>query len=243
MGREVDQLEAHLFVRIERNCRDDRYPSATAATQQGEHGDAYQGAREDLAIWKRRAQEAEEKLRAYDQRIGGLGVLAMQSAPQQAERLFGNEEHVFIPRGLIGAASSAIDKKRDAPNILAELRRYTVGDLAQQPGYMAGAPLLSTAAQDVLAERNRQIAAEGWTPEHDDEHTFGSLASAAGCYAMYTLAYPAGDPHPNWPWERTWWKPSQDSRRNLIRAGALILAEIERLDRAAAKSAEQEQQP
>lgn len=113
----------------------------------------------------------------------------------------------------------------------------------KQPGYMAGAPLLSTAVQDVLAERNRQITAEGWTPAHDDEHTFGSLASAAGCYAMYTLAYPAGDPHPNWPWDRAWWKPSQDNRRNLVKAGALILAEVERLDRAAAKQAEQEQQP
>ncbi|MNG25049.1 hypothetical protein D3C84_1098460 [compost metagenome] len=91
--------------------------------------------------------------------------------------------------------------------------------------------VITSAARDVLAERLRQVEAEGWTPEHDDEHDTGSLGSAAGCYAMYTLAYPAGDPPPTWPWDKTWWKPSLDRRRNLIKAGALILAEIERVDR------------
>jgi hypothetical protein len=35
-----------------------------------------------------------------------------------------------------------------------------------------------------------------------------------------------------WPWHDDWWKP-KDRRRDLIRAAALIVAEIERLDRAA----------
>lgn len=87
---------------------------------------------------------------------------------------------------------------------------------------------------DVQAERRRQIEAEGWTPEHDDEHDTGALASAAGCYAMFSLAYPAGDPSHFWPWDKSWWKPSPDGRRNMVKAGALILAEIERLDRVAA---------
>lgn len=55
-----------------------------------------------------------------------------EPAPAQDEReapIFGDEDHVSIPRGLIGAACSAIDKKRDAPRLLAELRRYTFGDL------------------------------------------------------------------------------------------------------------------
>lgn len=91
----------------------------------------------------------------------------------------------------------------------------------------------TSAARDVLAERQRQINVEGWTPEHDDRHTTGALATAAGCYAMFTLAYPPGDPVSFWPWSPSWWKPSDESRRNLVKAGALILAEIERLDRAA----------
>ena len=39
----------------------------------GEYGDAYQGAREDLAIWKRRELEAETKIREQDQIIDNLG--------------------------------------------------------------------------------------------------------------------------------------------------------------------------
>ena len=88
---------------------------------------------------------------------------------------------------------------------------------------------LTQAARDVLAERQRQIEVEGWTPEHDDEHSGGGLAVAAACYAT---AY-EGDPVPSlWPWEDSWWKP-KDRRSNRVRACALILAEIERLDRAA----------
>ncbi|EMG5022290.1 TPA: hypothetical protein NDV55_001660 [Pseudomonas aeruginosa] len=87
---------------------------------------------------------------------------------------------------------------------------------------------------DVQAERLRQVEAEGWMPEHDDAHDTGALASAASCYAMFSLAYPAGDPSRFWPWDKSWWKPSPDGRRNMVKAGALILAEIERLDRAAA---------
>lgn len=94
---------------------------------------------------------------------------------------------------------------------------------------------ISAAARDVLAERQRQVSIEGWTPEHDDAHADYKLSSAAGCYAMFTLAYPAGDPPSFWPWDKSWWKPSAAQRRNLIKAGALILAEIERLDRAASR--------
>lgn len=98
---------------------------------------------------------------------------------------------------------------------------------------------LSKAAQDVLAERERQVSAEGWTPEHDDEHDRAQLAQAAACYAL--SGTPADEAHYIhgrwkdkldffWPWDIKWWKPS-DRRRDLVKAGALILAEIERLDR------------
>lgn len=92
------------------------------------------------------------------------------------------------------------------------------------------------AAQDVLAERQRQISAEGWTLDHDDnEHNGGpALARAAGCYLLFGDAYPnAGQPPPHWPWDAEWWKP-KNYRRDLVRAAALTIAEIERLDRAEA---------
>ncbi|ENZ1720888.1 hypothetical protein NDR77_02880 [Pseudomonas aeruginosa] len=95
---------------------------------------------------------------------------------------------------------------------------------------------------DVQAERRRQITAEGWTPEHDDEHSHGQMARAAACYAL------AGSSAPNdgtaallvslaWPWDEQWWKPTT-TRRDLVKACALGLAEIERLDRAAAPGKE-----
>jgi hypothetical protein len=109
---------------------------------------------------------------------------------------------------------------------------------------------LTKAASDVLAERQRQIAREGWTPEHDDEHGNGELAFAAACYAHQASArgwvlrdledgadrYSRDEPPDNWPdsWDTSWWKP-KNPRRDLVRAAALLLAEIERLDRAAGK--------
>jgi hypothetical protein len=96
----------------------------------------------------------------------------------------------------------------------------------------------TNAARDVLAERERQVSVEGWTPEHDDRHDDSSLAFAGVCYAYAAAGrnrdlFPPQDPPPLWPrsWARQWWKPSS-SRRDLVKAAALILAEIERLDRA-----------
>lgn len=100
---------------------------------------------------------------------------------------------------------------------------------------------LSKAAVDVLAERRRQIEVEGWTPEHDDQHGDGSMAQAAAVYAEYAASgflhftgqkiAERGNAPVRWPWDSGWWKP-KNRRYDLVRAAALILAEIERLDRA-----------
>lgn len=82
---------------------------------------------------------------------------------------------------------------------------------------------------DVQAERRRQVEAEGWTPEHDDLYCAAELPRAAAAYILNG----ANDEAPAiWPFSAKWWKP-RDARSNYVRAGALILAEIERLDRAA----------
>ena len=95
------------------------------------------------------------------------------------------------------------------------------------------------AARDVLAERLRQVTAEGWTPEHDDAHDSEEMAIAAACYAESAGGYnhPSTVPS-NWPWASKWWK-STTPRRDLVKAGALILAEIERIDRAASSAGDQ----
>ncbi|WP_406867250.1 hypothetical protein [Paraburkholderia fungorum] len=97
------------------------------------------------------------------------------------------------------------------------------------------------AARDVLAERQRQVSLEGWTPEHDDEHDSGEMASAAAAYALHSCGWHMGKVRDVWPapWSLFWLKPSTP-RRDLVKAGALILAEIERIDRAASSTGDQE---
>lgn len=87
---------------------------------------------------------------------------------------------------------------------------------------------------DIAAERRRQIEDEGWTAEHDDEHDNGEMAIAAACYAGDRRKFNMAAP-PAWPWSTLWWKP-KDRRSDLVRAGALIAAEIDRLDRASGAS-------
>lgn len=98
---------------------------------------------------------------------------------------------------------------------------------------------MTRAMDDVLTERNRQmmsknVGGEAWSQAHDDEHTQGELAKAAACYTLSDYT----DPRVVnwvWPWDRKWWKP-KSRRRDLVIAGALIIAEIERLDRAEEKA-------
>lgn len=91
----------------------------------------------------------------------------------------------------------------------------------------------SQAALDVTAERRRQIATEGYTPEHDDEHTADDLADAAAAYALVGHFARTGIPAADvWPWEPESFKP-RGQRQNYVRAAALLLAAIERIDRAA----------
>lgn len=89
---------------------------------------------------------------------------------------------------------------------------------------------MKTGTELIAEERARQISAEGWTPEHDDKHGMSELAMAAVCYA--TPAAHRGTTY--WPWSSRWWKPTPENRiRELAKAGALIAAEIDRLQRAA----------
>lgn len=93
---------------------------------------------------------------------------------------------------------------------------------------------LGKALTDIADERKRQVEQEGWSADHDDAHYNGELAEAGGCYALYGSHEAHGDfsekPPVEWPWDWGWWKP-KDRRRDLVRAAALIVAEIERLDR------------
>lgn len=101
---------------------------------------------------------------------------------------------------------------------------------------------IPTGVELIKKERERQIVHEGWTPEHDDNHRSGELNDAAIGYAQAAAYQARGESHAmissaqkagmiRWPWEDSWWKPSEDQIRNLVKAGALIAAEIDRIQR------------
>lgn len=112
-----------------------------------------------------------------------------------------------------------------------------------------GRPL--TGSSLIAQERARQIQREGWTDEHDDEHTDGELAIAAGCYALpgdYKVCKIAPDGIPiridAWPWAIEFDKRDKHgAKRRLVVAGALIAAEIDRLIRAEMKASNLELPP
>jgi hypothetical protein len=94
---------------------------------------------------------------------------------------------------------------------------------------------MKTGIELIAEERARQISEEGWTAAHDQGHHRGELIHAAQSYTMQADAQVKYGKTPPcfiprfWPWERAWWKPAQDPVRNLVKAGALIAAEIDRL--------------
>lgn len=108
--------------------------------------------------------------------------------------------------------------------------------------------------EEIAAERERQKTGEGWSDIHDDHHKDRSLIKAAACYIEGVCLDDAEravmEEHPiggtpfrlkeTWPWAREWWKP-KTRRRDLVRAAALVVAEIERMDRESNELADIEQ--
>ncbi len=92
---------------------------------------------------------------------------------------------------------------------------------------------MKTGIEQIADERKRQIEVEGWTPNHDAIHIYGELAKAAACYAVYhTDAEVVEGDDDAWPWAEEWDKRGEDHHRNLVKAGALIAAEIDRIQAA-----------
>lgn len=89
---------------------------------------------------------------------------------------------------------------------------------------------------EIVEERKRQVGVEGYEPEHDDEHKMGEIAAAAAAYAAASSEVLEASSEALWPFTSDF-KP-KDSRRNLIRAAALIVAEISRIDRLAEQQKE-----
>lgn len=165
----------------------------------------------------------------------------MNAVLAQALKQFG----YAVERAIVALEHSAeaIDKANPGDPYASLMLREDVETLREGLGHIA--EQLSAAVSDVMAERHRQRGSLGWTAQHDDEHDAGELACAAAAYALaaadvlYPLShgdgnYTAAEPPPMWPdgWD---FKPAEP-RRMLVKAAALSLAEIERIDREAARS-------
>lgn len=104
------------------------------------------------------------------------------------------------------------------------------------------AEALTSGLELIAQERARQVNVENWTPEYDDQqHDGGQLAMAAYCYEWSARTQIVPDsprlcltPPPGWPWSKDWWKPKTPVK-DLVRAGALYMAELDRCTRAASR--------
>jgi hypothetical protein len=88
----------------------------------------------------------------------------------------------------------------------------------------------SRGVDDIIAERQR--LEEIGIPPRDRRYRPSDLPKAAAAYALAGVQRYANDGWPElfWPWPRTRFRLGAP-RDNLVRAAALIVAEIERLDR------------
>jgi len=95
---------------------------------------------------------------------------------------------------------------------------------------------MTTAAERVERERNRQIDQEGYTAAWDDRVNTGEeLAVAAACYLTHDtdcMVIDCADTgssnaHDAWPWQSGDKRNLHDRLRRLTIAGALVLAAID----------------
>ncbi len=113
-----------------------------------------------------------------------------------------------------------------------KLLEETVSRLSKASTLEFGYQVIGTCRQrvvkDVVEERQRQLTGEGFDVHHDAKYTKNELVRAAVCYALPAAMRVNAK---FWPWAKKWWKP-KDRRRDLVRAAALLIAELERMDRA-----------
>jgi hypothetical protein len=145
------------------------------------------------------------------------------------------------PRGKRGKSLSGHPLASPEAALLEGYRMHVAEGLQAERDAASLAPKQS-GVEMIAAERERQVSSEGFTPEHDDWFNSGQTASLTRASMAYadvtrkqllgaTQEYAFCHSAAYWPWDSGWWKPSSDPIRNLVKAGALIAAEIDRLKR------------
>ena len=96
---------------------------------------------------------------------------------------------------------------------------------------------MQTGTELIAIERKRQIEELGYDVKNDALYSKNELADAAICYACTPDIRDQDDEENGtslnvvlWPWDEKYWNPTPDDRkRELVKAGALIAAQIDRI--------------
>ena len=120
---------------------------------------------------------------------------------------------------------------------------------------------MARALGDIVVERDKQRRVLGYGNDRDDQYTVGQLASAAAMYAYASTFLDAKRDYLRTArtdqdgstitinllrhlWPNNWKPPTwHDRRHQLVKAGAMIVAEIERIDRLAEKGLDANMRP
>lgn len=138
--------------------------------------------------------------------------------------------------------------------VISVIRGYVIRRVMEKKRAADVPPDFQHVVEEIAAERDRQIKAEGYSLAHDDEHRDSELARAAAAYAFaaslgsderarFAQAFDSNVRSPGvsltarlWPWNIHQFNPTH-ARRDLIKAGALVVAQIGVLDRAKRRGA------
>lgn len=230
----LEGMAVHPMAMMEREwseVADDCHKAARLLREDGERGGA--GAQEALA----KIDAADEMVRALCKVRGESGarewVMSIPARPDYDPDLVIGDALRAARKAIEGAAepddltaaylAGRYDRRRDRPEV------------GEEP--TSGAALIA-------AERRRQVEKEGWTAEHDDRHRRGEMAVQAARLAVHrTDAWVEHleDGHRHGERFPFWRGPEEypDTVRRLVVAGALIAAEIDRLQRLAALRGEE----
>lgn len=173
------------------------------------------------------AHEAQKVVEAAQDDLNGLRAELYLAQAREAALTARLEQKITE---IIDEATKAIDayRKEAALQERLNIADQRVDELEAEVARSGAAA--SPAAKAIITERGRQIAIEGHKPDRDDCYSFGELAMAAAAYAA-SAGGGRAVARKLFRWDDIHWKPSTP-RRDLVKAGALILAEIERIDRA-----------
>lgn len=211
--------------------------------------DSYRQAREKGESMSLKSDDELDRLRKerdaalrYAEKIDGL--LARLPGPEGATP----EDRAELAREFARAALSAVidtsiledfqgfnsPEQRDFERLASIAEGWWRRERARQAVEEPRRSIASRGALDILAERKRQVEVEGYDAEHDRNNSVTPTTLGNAAIAYIASSWPPfisenDRPPATWPWPRKWWKP-KDRRSNLVRAGALIAASIDRYD-------------